>query len=79
MSRRIMRKILEEMKLRLTEKEEDELHKELIRHFGLIGGTNECTALENAWMDPYVKNRIKEFIEAWLKHRQKKEQQVYIA
>jgi hypothetical protein len=45
----------------------------------LIGGTNECTALENAWMDPYVKNRIKEFIEAWLKHRQKKEQQVYIA
>jgi len=73
MSRKVMERILEEMFLRLTVREEEELYRELLYYFGLVGGTDECTALEAAWSDPYIKERIKEFIEAWLKSQRKRE------
>ncbi len=42
-------------------------------HFGLVGGVNECQALEYAWRDPYNKRMIEEFIKSWLERRRKKE------
>jgi len=76
MSRRVMQRILDELYVRLSVKEEDELYRELLHYFGLVGAVDDCQALENAWMDPYVKSRIKQFIEAWLKARRR--QVVYV-
>lgn len=79
MSRKVMSRILAELGVRLSLREEEELYRELLHYFGLIGGTDECQALENAWTDPYVKGKIEDFIKAWLKHRAKKQaQEVYV-
>lgn len=80
MSRKVMSRILAELGLKLSLREEEELYRELLRYFGLIGGTDECTALERAWEDPYVKGKIKEFILEWLKRKRavKQEQEAYV-
>jgi uncharacterized membrane protein YvbJ len=77
MSRTILNAILSEMQVWLNENEREQLYHELTAYFGLIGATNECTALEAAWKDPYNKSEIEEFIKAWLrKKRRKKEEAV---
>ncbi|MEM3628535.1 MAG: hypothetical protein QXQ94_09480 [Candidatus Bathyarchaeia archaeon] len=72
MSRAVLNAILNEMKVWLNEIEREQLYYELTTYFGLIGATNECQALENAWKDPYNRSEIEEFIKAWLKRKQKK-------
>jgi hypothetical protein len=56
--------ILAEVHVWLSELETEELYRELLAYFGLIGATNECQALENACKDPYNKHEIEEFINA---------------
>jgi hypothetical protein len=77
MSRAVLNAILNEMQIWLNETEREQLYHELTAYFGLIGATNECTALEAAWKDPYNRREIEEFIKAWLrKKRAKKEESV---
>jgi len=72
MSRAVLNAILNEMQIWLNKNEREQLYHELTAYFGLIGATNECTALEAAWKDPYNGREIEEFIKAWLKRRQKR-------
>jgi hypothetical protein len=77
MSRAVLNSILNEMQIWLNETEREQLYHELTAYFGLIGATDECTALEAAWKDPYNRREIEEFIKAWLrKKRAKKEEAV---
>jgi len=78
LSRLIFNQILNEvlaatnLQVFLNEMERESLYTELLHHFGLIGATNECQALEAAWKDPYNKHEIEEFIKAWLKRKLRK-------
>jgi len=51
---RAMNAILNEMQIWLNETEREQLYHELTAYFGLIGATNECQVLENAWKDPII-------------------------
>jgi len=73
MSRMVLTAILSEMQVWLNEIEKEQLHQELLYYFGLIGATEECQALENAWRDPYNKHEIEEFIKTWLRRKRRKE------
>ena len=73
MSRMVLTAILSEMQVWLNETEKEQLHQELLYYFGLIGATEECQALENAWRDPYNKHEIEEFIKAWLRKKRRAE------
>jgi hypothetical protein len=75
MSRTVLNAILNEMQIWLNETEREQLYHELTAYFGLIGATNECTALEAAWQDPYNKREIEEFINAWLKRKRRKKEE----
>jgi hypothetical protein len=75
MSRAVLNAILNEMQIWLNEIEREQLYHELTAYFGLIGATNECQALENAWKDPYNRREIEEFIKAWLKRKQRKKKE----
>jgi hypothetical protein len=72
LSRLVLMGILSEMRVLLGELEVEELYRELLTNFGLIGATDECRALESAWRDPYIRREIEEFIRAWLKRRGKR-------
>jgi hypothetical protein len=76
MSRAVLNAILNEMQIWLNEIEREQLYHELLAYFGLIGATNECQALENAWKDPYNRGEIEEFIRAWLRRRRRKEETI---
>jgi hypothetical protein len=76
MSRTVLNAILSEMQIWLNENEREQLYHDLTAYFGLIGATNECTALEAAWKDPYNRREIEEFIKAWLKRRKKKVEKI---
>lgn len=60
------------LRVRLSEHEKDQLYKELLNYFGLIGGLNVCEALEKAWQDPYNRDKIEDFILTWLRKRMKR-------
>ncbi|MBS7653948.1 MAG: hypothetical protein QXR06_00800 [Candidatus Bathyarchaeia archaeon] len=60
------------LRVSLSESEKDRLYMELLNYFGLAGGLNVCEALESAWQDPYNKERIEEFIVAWLRRKMRK-------
>jgi hypothetical protein len=68
--------ILGQMFVRLSRSEQDELYRELLHHFGLVGATDECQALEYAWRDPYNRQKIEEFIRAWLRKREKQKEAI---
>jgi len=76
MSRQVLTAILAEMQVGLNETEREQLYNELLAYFGLIGATNECTALEAAWKDPYNRQEIEEFIKAWLRRKQRKKKEI---
>jgi hypothetical protein len=76
MSRAVLMGILSEMRVSLSEIQTEQLYRELLAYFGLIGATNECQALENAWKDPYNKREIEEFIKAWLRRKQRKKEEI---
>jgi uncharacterized membrane protein YvbJ len=63
------------MQVWLNNTEKEQLYNELLAYFGLIGATNECTALEAAWKDPYNKSEIEEFIKAWIKRKRRKREE----
>ncbi|MBS7611889.1 hypothetical protein KEJ27_06750 [Candidatus Bathyarchaeota archaeon] len=65
--------ILLEMGILLSEPEVEELYRELLAYFGLVGALNECQALEYAWKDPYNRREIEDFIKAWLRRRRRRE------
>ncbi len=73
MSKAVLSFILSEMRLKLSEMDVERLYREIIAYFGLIGATNECKALEEAWIDPYNRRKIEDFIMAWLRRRRKVE------
>ena len=75
MSRAVLTAILSEMQVWLNETEKEQLHQELLYYFGLIGATEECQALENAWKDPYNRREIEEFIKAWLRRKRGKKEE----
>jgi hypothetical protein len=75
MSRTVLNAILNAMQIWLNENEREQLYHELTAYFGLIGATNECQALENAWKDPYNKSEIEAFIKAWLKRKERKREE----
>jgi len=76
MSRAVLMGILSEMRVSLSEIQTEQLYRELLAYFGLIGATNECQALENAWKDPYNRRKIEEFIKAWLRRKQRKKEEI---
>ena len=76
MSRTVLNAILNEMQIWLNENEREQLYHELTAYFGLIGATNECTALEAAWKDPYNRREIEQFIKAWLRRKRGKKEEV---
>jgi len=76
MSRQVLTAMLTEMKVWLNENEKQQLYQELLAYFGLIGATDECQALENAWKDPYNKQEIEKFINAWLRRKQRKKETI---
>ena len=78
MSKQVFAAILAEMEILLNQNEKDQLYRELLAYFGLIGALNECQALENAWKDPYNKHEIEEFIKAWLKRKQRKKTEAVV-
>ncbi|MEM2947874.1 MAG: hypothetical protein QXN96_06550 [Candidatus Bathyarchaeia archaeon] len=61
------------MQVWLNEIDREQLYNELLTYFGLVGALNECQALEYAWLDPYNKREIEEFIKAWLRRKRRKE------
>jgi hypothetical protein len=75
MSRAVLNAILSEMQVWLNEIEREQLYHELTAYFGLIGATNECTALEAAWKDPYNKSEIEEFIKRWLRIKRRRREE----
>ncbi|MCS7120346.1 MAG: hypothetical protein RMJ07_04320 [Nitrososphaerota archaeon] len=75
MSRAVLNAILNAMQVWLNQAEKEELYRELIAYFGLIGAVNECQALEGAWQDPYNKREIEDFIKAWLLGRRKRKEE----
>jgi len=75
MSRAVLNAIPNEMRIWLNENERERLYHELTAYFGLTGATNECTALEAAWKDPYNRREIEEFIKAWLKRKQRRREE----
>jgi len=76
MSRAVLMGILSEMRVSLSEIQTEQLYRELLAYFGLIGATNECQALENAWKDPYNRLETEEFIKAWLRRKQRKKEEI---
>jgi hypothetical protein len=64
------------MQVWLNNTEKEQLYNELLAYFGLIGATNECTALEAAWKDPYNRHEIEEFIKAWLRKKHGKKEKL---
>ena len=78
MSRTVLNAILNEIQVWLNQNEREQLYHELTAYFGLIGATNECQALENAWKDPYTRREIEEFIKAWLKRKYRKREEVRV-
>jgi len=72
MSRTILMSILSDMHVWLSDPETEQLYRELLVYFGLIGAVDQCQALETAWKDPYNKQEIEEFIKAWLRRKQRK-------
>jgi len=75
MSRMVLTAILSEMQVWLNETEKEQLHQELLYYFGLIGATEECQALDEAWKDPYNRREIEEFIKAWLRRKRGKKEE----
>ena len=75
MSRQVLTAILAEMQVWLNNTEKEQLYNELLAYFGLIGATNECTALEAAWKDLYNRREIEEFIKTWLRRKQRKKKE----
>ncbi len=69
MSRTILNNILSMMLVRLSDSDTDDLYRELLAHFNLIGASDHCEALDSAWRDAYNKKRIEEFIQAWLRKK----------
>jgi len=67
--------ILTDMRVLLGESEIEQLYKELLAYFGLVGASNVCQALETAWKDPYNKQEIEEFIKGWLRRKQRKREE----
>jgi len=74
-SRAVLTSILSDIGAWLSQLETEQLCRELIAYFGLVGATNECQALEKAWKDPYNRREIEEFIKAWLRRKQLKEKE----
>jgi hypothetical protein len=54
--------ILNEMQIWLNKTKREQLYHKLTAYFGLIGATNECTALKAAWKDPHNGREFEEFI-----------------
>ena len=75
MSKAVLNAILNEMQIWLNEIEREQLYHELTAYFGLIGATNECTALEAAWKDPYNKSEIEDFIKGWLRKKRRRREE----
>lgn len=69
MSRTILSNILSMMLVRLSESETEDLYRELLAHFNLIGASDQCEALDSAWRDAYNREQIEEFIKAWLRKK----------
>ena len=78
MSRAILMGILSEMRVWLGEVETEQLYRELLAYFGLVGASNVCEALESAWKDPYNKHEIEEFVRAWLRRKRVKKEESII-
>jgi len=68
-------RILTDMQVGLSQPETEQLYKELLAYFGLVGASSVCQALETAWKDPYNKQEIEKFIKAWLKRKQRKKKE----
>jgi len=75
MSRTILMNILSDINVWLSEPETEQLYQELLFYFGIIGASNQCDALESAWRDPYNKQEIGEFVQAWLRRKQRKKEE----
>jgi len=54
----------------LGEGDREQLYQELLYYFGLVCGLNVCEALEHAWLDPYNRGEMEDFIIAWLRKSQ---------
>jgi hypothetical protein len=75
-SKTILMRILTEMQVGLSQPEAEQLYKELLFYFGLVGASNECEALDAAWSAPYNRHEIEEFIMAWLRRKRKKKEAI---
>jgi hypothetical protein len=60
----------------LTQPDLEQLYQELIAYFNLVGASNQCEILDQAWTDPYNRQQIEEFIKAWLRRKRKKKQTI---
>lgn len=57
----------------LNDTDRQQLYREVLYYFGLVGAANVCETLEAAWRDSYNQSEIREFILAWLRKKAKKE------
>jgi hypothetical protein len=69
-------RILSDIDVGLSQPEVEQLYQELLTHFGLIGASYQCEALDAAWSDPYNRHEIEEFIKAWLRRKRKKKEAI---
>jgi hypothetical protein len=67
--------ILSDMHVWLSNPETDQLYQELLAYFGLVGAIDQCQVLESAWKDPYNRQEIERFINAWLRRKQRKKEE----
>jgi hypothetical protein len=68
-------RILNDMQVGLSQPETEQLYQELLAYFSLAGASNICQTLESAWKDPYNKQEIEKFINAWLRRKQRKKEE----
>jgi hypothetical protein len=75
MSRTVLMSILADTHVWLSNPETDQLYQELLAHFCLVGSIDHCQVPESAWKDPYNKQEIENFINAWIRRKQRKKEE----
>lgn len=71
MSIKLLERILNELGIYLNEFEKNSAHQELVEYLGIAGSTDECKALEEAWLTPEHREAIEKYLTR-LKKRKKK-------
>lgn len=77
MSIEVFEKIIGELGILLNEYEKSAAYQELVGYLGIAGSSDECKALEEAWLTCEHRKAIEEYLKRLKKRKLKKEVLVY--